>query len=49
MLDPKIIRNDAQIIAEALKKKKFKLDVDRLADLDSRRKILQTATESLQN
>ena len=49
MLDPKIIRNDAQTIAEALKKKKFKLDVDRLADLDSRRKILQTATESLQN
>ena len=49
MLDPKIIRNDAQIIAEALKKKKFKLDVERLADLDSRRKILQTATESLQN
>ena len=49
MLDPKIIRNDAQIIAEALKKKKFKLDVERLADLDSRRKILQTATEGLQN
>ena len=49
MLDPKIIRSDAQTIAEALKKKKFKLDVDRLADLNSRRKILQTATESLQN
>jgi len=49
MLDPKIIRSDAQAVAEALKKKKFKLDVDRLADLDSRRKILQTATEGLQN
>ena len=49
MLDPKIIRSDAQAIAEALKKKKFELDVNRLADLDSRRKILQTATESLQN
>jgi len=49
MLDPKIIRSDAQTIAEALKKKKFELDVDRLADLDSRRKILQTATEGLQN
>ena len=49
MLDPKIIRSDAQTIAEALKKKKFELNVDRLADLDSRRKILQTATEGLQN
>ena len=49
MLDPKIIRSDAQTIAEALKKKKFELDVDRLADLDSRRKILQTKTEGLQN
>ena len=49
MLDPKIIRSDAQTIAEALKKKKFELDVSRLADLDSRRKILQTATEGLQN
>lgn len=49
MLDPKIIRSDAQAIAEALRKKKFELDVDRLADLDSRRKILQTATEGLQN
>ena len=49
MLDHKIIRSDAQAIAEALKKKKFELDVNRLADLDSRRKILQTATEGLQN
>ena len=49
MLDPKIIRSDAQTIAQALKKKKFELDVDRLAALDSQRKILQTATEALQN
>ncbi|MBL4582106.1 MAG: serine--tRNA ligase [Gammaproteobacteria bacterium] len=49
MLDPKIIRGDAQTIAQALKKKKFELDVDRLAKLDGRRKILQTATEGLQN
>jgi len=49
MLDPKMIRSDAQTIAEALKKKKFELDVDRLAKLESQRKILQTATEGLQN
>lgn len=49
MLDPKTIRNNPQKIAEALKKKKFDLDVDRLAELDSQRKTLQTATEALQN
>jgi seryl-tRNA synthetase len=49
MLDPKIIRSDAQKIAEALKKKKFDLDVDRLTELEGQRKILQTATEALQN
>jgi seryl-tRNA synthetase len=49
MLDPQSIRSDAQTIAEALKKKNFDLDVDRLAELDSQRKILQTATEGLQN
>ena len=49
MLDPKTIRNNPQTIAAALKKKKFDLDVDRLAELDSQRKILQTATEALQN
>lgn len=49
MLDPKTIRNNSQTIAEALKKKKFDLDVDRLSELDSQRKTLQTATEALQN
>jgi seryl-tRNA synthetase len=49
MLDPKIIRSDVQTIAVALKRKKFELDVDRLAGLDSQRKTLQTATEALQN
>jgi len=49
MLDPKTIRNNPQKIAEALKKKKFDLDVDRLTELDNQRKSLQTATEALQN
>ena len=49
MLDPKTIRNNPQTIAEALKKKKFDLDVDRLSELDGQRKTLQTATEALQN
>ncbi|MDG1027046.1 MAG: serine--tRNA ligase [Gammaproteobacteria bacterium] len=49
MLDPKTIRSDAGLIASALRKKKFELDVTRLAELDSQRKILQTDTEALQN
>ena len=49
MLDPKIIRSDADLIAKALRKKKFELDVARLAELDSQRKVLQTDTEALQN
>ncbi len=49
MLDPKIIRSDADLIAKALRKKKFELDVERLAELDSQRKVLQTDTEALQN
>lgn len=49
MLNPKTIRNNPQAIAEALKKKKFGLDIDRLTELDNQRKTLQTATEALQN
>jgi seryl-tRNA synthetase len=49
MLDPKIIRSDAGQIAKALRKKKFELDVVRLTELDSQRKVLQTDTEALQN
>ena len=46
MLDPKIIRSDADLIAKALRKKKFELDVARLAELDCQRKVLQTDTEA---
>lgn len=49
MLDPKIIRSDAAQVAQALKKKKFELDVARLAELETQRKSLQTETEALQN
>ncbi|MEX0963035.1 MAG: serine--tRNA ligase [Pseudohongiellaceae bacterium] len=49
MLDPKYIRSNAVQIAQALKKKKFELDVPRLAELESQRKVLQTQTEALQN
>lgn len=49
MLDPKWIRSEPARLAELLKKKKFELDVGRIAELDSQRKSLQLETESLQN
>ncbi len=49
MLDPKWIRSEPERLAELLKKKKFELDVSRIAALDSQRKALQLETEALQN
>lgn len=49
MLDPKRIRSEPQLLAELLHKKKFTLDVERLTQLDSKRRSLQQETEALQN
>ncbi|MCG8413712.1 MAG: serine--tRNA ligase [Pseudomonadales bacterium] len=49
MLDPKWIRSEPERIASLLKKKKFELDTNLLAELDSQRKALQLETEALQN
>lgn len=49
MLDPKWIRSEPEALASVLQKKKFTLDVKRLAELDSNRKTLQLETENLQN
>lgn len=49
MLDPKLIRSEAEALARKLQKKKFDLDIPRLAELESQRKKLQLETESLQN
>lgn len=49
MLDPKLIRSEAEALARQLQKKKFDLDIPRLAELESQRKKLQLETESLQN
>lgn len=48
MLDPKLVRNQTQEIAERLATRGFVLDVDQLAALEARRKDVQTRTESLQ-
>jgi len=49
MLDPKLIRNDLQSVAEQLKKRYFELDVSALEKLEKNRKACQIQTEELQN
>ena len=49
MLDAKFLRNDVQITAERLATRNYKLDVNKLEQLEGRRKSLQTATQELQN
>lgn len=41
MLDPKLLRNQTQAVAEQLKKKFFDLDVAALSSLEEKRKALQ--------
>jgi seryl-tRNA synthetase len=49
MLDPKLLRTDAEALAAALKKKKFVLDIALVNALDVKRRDLQQETEKLQN
>jgi seryl-tRNA synthetase len=48
MLDIKFIRDNADKVKEAAKNKRIDLDVDRLLDVDTRRRDLLTELESLQ-
>lgn len=48
MLDPNLLRNDLDAVAEKLARKKFKLDVTTLRQQEERRKVLQVETETLQ-
>ncbi len=48
MLDPKLIRSQASVVAEALLKRHFVLDTDSLNALEAQRKALQIKTEALQ-
>ncbi|WP_150305415.1 serine--tRNA ligase [Pseudomonas saliphila] len=48
MLDPKLVRNQTQQIAERLATRGFELDIVALESLESRRKSVQTRTETLQ-
>lgn len=49
MLDPKLLRSDLEMVAQRLAKRGFTLDTARLEALESRRREIQTETETLQN
>lgn len=48
MLDPNLLRNELDAVAEKLARRGYKLDVDTLRQQEERRKVLQVETESLQ-
>lgn len=49
MLDPQILRDNPVSVADELKKRGFEFDTKRYIALETQRKILQTATQALQN
>ncbi|MDR5905641.1 serine--tRNA ligase [Franzmannia qiaohouensis] len=49
MLDPKLLRGDLEQVAQRLATRGFTLDTARLEALESRRREIQTETETLQN
>jgi seryl-tRNA synthetase len=49
MLDPKLLRNDLDTVAANLRRRGFEFDTAAYGELESRRKALQTETESLRN
>jgi seryl-tRNA synthetase len=49
MLDPQIIRNQLDFVATELSRRGFKLDTEKLAQLEVRRKVVQTETQQLQS
>ena len=49
MLDPKVLRNDLDAVAEKLRIKKFILDKEMFNQLEDRRKTLQVSTQQLQS
>lgn len=48
MLDPNLLRNEPDAVAEKLARRGYKLDVDTLSAHEERRKVLQVETENLQ-
>ncbi|OCG63778.1 MULTISPECIES: serine--tRNA ligase [unclassified Gilliamella] len=48
MLDPNLLRNELDLVANKLARRGFKLDVDTIRQLEEKRKVLQVETENLQ-
>ena len=48
MLDPQLLRTEAESVAERLTVKKYILDVDQLRSLEEQRKRLQSGLQELQ-
>ncbi|MEQ5201552.1 serine--tRNA ligase [Providencia rettgeri] len=48
MLDPNLLRTELDAVAEKLARRGFTLDVEKLRELEKRRKVLQVETETLQ-
>jgi len=48
MLDPKLLRNNVNEVAEQLKRRNFDLNIEAFEQLEKQRKELQTKTEQLQ-
>ena len=49
MLDIKLLRNDIKAVADQLERRSFELDTEQFQALEDKRKVLQTATQDLQN
>ncbi len=49
MLDPRLLRNDLETVAQQLARRGMQLDVAHISELESRRKALQVAAQELQN
>lgn len=47
MLDPNLLRNEPDAVAEKLARRGFKLDVDKLGALEERRKVLLLVSSNL--
>ncbi|MET0010666.1 MAG: serine--tRNA ligase, partial [Candidatus Thiodiazotropha sp. 6PLUC4] len=49
MLDPRLIRNNLDEVAEKLRRRGFELNTQQISELEGRRKHLQVESQELQN
>ncbi len=47
MLDPRFVRENPELVAELLRKKKFELDVEQIKSFEAERKTVQAAAQNL--